>query len=120
MKDTSLHDFYQHAVLPQFGIRDTAISWTITRRTEGDDGIYYFISDGISHALIFEDYDGLGRTDGFIRDEVLNDYADYEFIKPTSQSYHSPSYDGFRLEAPSRYCPDVTGTFTLVKLFKNR
>jgi hypothetical protein len=116
MEKNSLYNYYQHAVLPQFGIKDTEVNWTNSRRVEADEFVHYFFASSDAFALIFEDYDGLGRNDSFIREHILDDYKGYEFVEPHSATDSAPTYDGFRLPAPSQYCENVTGNFTLLKL----
>lgn len=116
MKDKSLHDFYQHTVLPQFSIKSVSIVWTGCQQTGPDEFAHYFKLNTVDYALIFEDYDGLGRNDDYIREHVLEHHASYAFVNPTSDTSKFPTYDGFRLPAPSQYCENVTGNFTLLKL----
>jgi hypothetical protein len=116
MQGKSLYDFYEHAVLPQFGVAAVGISWSGSQNTGPDESVHYFSVGGSDFALIFEDYDGLGRNDAYIRENVLEHHVDYEFVNPASNSGCLPSYDGFRLPAPSKYCKNVTGNFTLIKL----
>lgn len=116
MHEDSLHDFYKYAVLPQFGIKNVPIIWQGSHDTGPDETAHYFKLKEQDYVLIFEDYDGNGRNDAYIKDNVLEYSSLYEFIKPTSQTSNSPSYNGFKLPAPSMYCSGVTGTFTLIKL----
>ena len=116
MRNESLYDFYRHAVLPQFGLKDVNAAWSGSQQTGPDEFAHYFKLDGTEYALIFEDYDGCGRSDEYIREQVLEHHANYEFVQPTSQTDRAPTYDGFRLPAPCMYCVNITGSFTLIKL----
>jgi hypothetical protein len=118
MNPATLHQFYQFAVLPQFAMQDCHISWGESKLGDGDEAIHYFACEGAEYALIFEDYDGLGRNDAYIRHHVLGRFAAYEFVKPTSATNKAPTYDGFRLSTPSVYCDGVTGNFTLLRLLE--
>ena len=117
MHDKSLYDFYECTVLPQFGLKNVAITWSGSQQTGPDEFAHYFKLNKIDYALIFEDYDGSGRDDDYIRENVLERHTDYEFVEPTSDTGSSPTYDGFHLPAPSMYCENVTGSFTLIKMF---
>lgn len=116
MKQDSLYNFYEHAVLPQFGIQDEKITWSGSHRAGGDEFVHYFMQGVIEYALVFEDHVGLGKNEDFIREHVLDNHSGYEIVEPQSQTSDMPSYDGFRLPAPSRYCENVTGNFTLIQL----
>lgn len=115
ISEDSLHAFYAYAVLPQFGIDQTQIKWESAEALGGDESLHRFEVDRQTYALIFEDYDGLGRNDAFIQDKVLQDGKSYEFVEPVSSSGSAQTYDGFRLPSPSRYCPNITGSFTLIR-----
>lgn len=114
-----LYAFYAYAVLPQFGIEEIEIHWETTEALDDDDvSIHRFNTDQGSYALIFEDYDGFGRNESCIKDYILSDDQRFEFILPLSATESSPSYDGFHLPPPSKYCADITGTYTLIKLLE--
>jgi len=117
LSEQSLHTFYAYAVLPQFGIKDCDIEWQAAEALGGDESLHRFSSEQRSYALIFEDYEGLGSNEAFIKDRLLGDKESYEFVLPISETSISPSYNGLGLPAPSQYCDNVTGTFTLVELF---
>jgi len=110
-----IYDFYEHAVLPQFGYKNRQTVWTESYRIEADEFAHAVDIDSVPHILIWEDYQGLGSNVDFLKDHVTNG-ASFEFIEPLSQTGAFPSYDGFRLPTPSQYCENVTGTFTLIKL----
>lgn len=117
MTDKTLCEFYANAVLPQFGMKDFYVTWTGSQQAGPDEFIHYFKINNIDYALIFEDYDGIGRNDDFIRENVLERHTKYEYVEPISATSQSPTYSGFRLPPPSQYCENVTGSFTLLKLF---
>lgn len=116
MEQDSLYNFYEHAVLPQFGINDPSIVWRGSRRVEGDEFAHSFQSQGQDYILFFEDYADGPLSEAYIEKNLLPSGATFNFIEPTSHSNIPPSYDGFRLAAPSQYCENVTGVFTLLKL----
>jgi hypothetical protein len=114
--ENGLYDFYTYAVLPQFGIASTPIAWQGVEQLGPDEFLCRFHIDNECYALVYEDYDGLGRSDAFIREKVVHKGQDYRFVQPVSQSNTSPSYDGFKLQTPSQYVEGITGTFTLIKV----
>lgn len=105
-------------MLPQFGLDGEQVAWGGYRRIEGDEFVHYFSRQGSDYALIFEDHDGLGRNDQFIKEHILGAYAAYEFVNPISMTGNAPTYDGFRLPTPSVYAEGVTGSFTLLQLLE--
>lgn len=92
--------FYTHAVLPQFGHKERRIVWTESRRIEGDEFAHYLDVDSIPYVLIWEGCEGLGRNQEFLENHVTKGAA-FELVEPVSQTPVAPSYDGFRLPAPS-------------------
>ena len=114
--ERTLYDFYTHAVLPQFGITDATVIWQDTEQLGPDEFLYRFRIDNERYALVYEDYDGLGRADAFIREKVVHEGQDYQFVQPVSQSNTNPSYDGFKLRPPSQYIEGITGTLTLIRI----
>jgi len=113
--DKWIYGFYENAVLPQFGIHNEPITWEGSQDL-ADEAIHYFRIGKQPYALIFEDAGGLGQNEDFIREYVAIRSPKFTFVEPTSQTNNSPSYDGFHLPVPCRYCFNVTGTFTLLKL----
>jgi hypothetical protein len=116
MQDKPLYVFYEKAVLPQFGIKDTAITWDGSQDVGPDETVHYFQIGKQQYALVFEDYDGKGRDSAFIKEHVAIRSPKFTFVEPEAETNSSPSYDGFRLPTPYQYCHNVTGTFTLLKL----
>lgn len=116
MNDSSLHEFYEHVVLPQFGIKNTAITWGGSQQIGPDESAHYFVAKGTDYALIFEDAHGLGQNDEYIREHVLERHISYSFVEPIAATEPSPSYDGLHLPAPYQYCKNVTGSFTLIEM----
>lgn len=114
--DEALYAFYTHAVLPQFGIQGVTITWNGSQATGPDESAHYFTVDCVDYALIFEDFDGLGRNDAYIRENVIGHHSSYSFVQPIASSATPPSYDGFNLPTPYQYCENITGTFTLIQL----
>ena len=115
MNGKSLYNFYENVLLPQFGIRDTQIEWNSSEDVGPDEVVHYFSANSEDYALIFEDYDGLGRTETFVIENVKLKSDDFEYVSPTSHSDVPPSYP-VKFPPPYQYCVNVTGTFTLVKL----
>ncbi|HKX72938.1 MAG TPA: hypothetical protein VJM32_02915 [Candidatus Saccharimonadales bacterium] len=120
MADEHLQSFYTSAVLPQFGIEDDAITWEASRELGPDELTFRFKSEGQTYVLIFEDYFGLGRSEDFIKEHLDFSKGEYEFMPPLSAEDKDrlPSYVGFKLPVPFKYCEGVTGTFTLLKVLK--
>lgn len=116
MDNEALYAFYSYVVLPQFGVGDNEVQWQGSSVLGPDEWAHYFSLDGTAYVLIFEDAGGLGATESYIRQEVLVSERPFEYVKPISEAPHSPSYDGFHLPTPYQYCPNVTGTFTLIRL----
>ena len=116
MSEDTLYTFYSYAVLPQFGIIDARVEWHSSEYMDGDEAVHFFGVDEQSYALIYEDYEGLGNNESFIRNNVLKEGQSFVFVEPESATAISPSYDGFRLPAPSQYSPNITGSYTLVKI----
>jgi hypothetical protein len=115
--DNFYQKFYAQAVLPQFGIKDADVVWGEQRRLGGDEAAFFFRLDSDAYVLVYEDHGGLGKNENFIRDQVFGgDEKQFEFVQPIAQTSSSPSYDGFKLPAPSQYAPMITGVYTLVKL----
>lgn len=115
-----LHTFYTYAVLPQFGIENTDIRWEAGEiLIPGDEAIHRFSTYESSYALMFEDCGGIGLSESFVRDAILSGDQRFEFVPPLSSTESSPSYDGFHLPVPSKYCPNITGSYTLIRLLAN-
>jgi hypothetical protein len=110
-------EFYTKAVLPQFGFNDAKVAWGAHKRVGPDEFAWAFEIDGTDYILIFEDYDGLGRHEEYIRENVTGK-AKFTFVEPTSKSLVAPSYNGFKLPVPYKYIEHITGTFTLIKLLE--
>lgn len=115
MKPEYLYAFYEYMLLPQFGIEGEHIGWQGSTDIGPDETAHYFSTDTHDFILIFEDVDGLGRDPKFIEDELGLSRENYTFVKPKAHSDVSPS---FRLipPAPYKYAPNITGSFTLLKL----
>lgn len=111
-----LHAFYERVILLQFGLQKLPVIWEQSQDIGPDESVHYFSIGKRSFALIFEDYDGKGRDPGFIQEHIVVGNRAYKFIAPTSATGSPPSYDGMHLPAPYQYCPNVTGTFTLIEL----
>lgn len=116
LNKANLHAFYGYAVLPQFGIASDDISWQGGTDLGPDESAHFFSLDGVSYVLIFEDAGGLARTDAYIKEKVLVNGQPYEYVRPISEAPNSPSYDGFHPPTPYQYVPNITGTFTLIRL----
>lgn len=119
MTDKQMEVFYEAAVLPQFGIEPEAkLIWEASRRMGPDELAFRFNILGQRYILIFEDYFGLGQSPDFIEETLGLRPSMYEFVEPISAESKSnrPSYVGFALPVPYKYCEGVTGTFTLLKL----
>jgi hypothetical protein len=121
----SLCDFYTHAILPQFGIKDVEVTWYCSELlTPGDEAIFKFETSGKRYALIFLDnHSGREATDAydaFIQNNVLTKGQAHSFIPPKSRSStdRSPAYDGFDLAGFAFYCPYITGTYILVQIIE--
>lgn len=120
MDEKALHVFYTYAILPQFGLQACDVMWHPGEPLGPDESLHRFSANKRSYGLIFEDNEGLGYTDAFIRDTILFNNEPYDFIPPLAETSISPSYNGFRLPTPFQYCAQVTGTFTLVEFLHLR
>ncbi|HSH18516.1 MAG TPA: hypothetical protein VK978_03960 [Candidatus Saccharimonadales bacterium] len=114
MEGTSLYEFYAKVILPQFGMKGVDIQWLNSQDVGPDETVHYFYVEGVKYALIFEDFDGLGRDEDFVREHVDLQDLDFSYVKPTSASANTPSYS-IRFPVPYKHCHNVTGTFTLIK-----
>ncbi len=112
----SLLEFYTKAVLPQFGIYGTSISWGSMQELGPDEFAYYFNIDSINYCLIFEDFGGLAQSREYIEEVLGLGNEEFEYINPTSHTEQAPSFSGFKMQAPYQYVPKITGSFTLLKI----
>ena len=122
MESSALHQFFEYAILPQFGISNQKIEWKIDERIgyDDDDAHYFNIDHGNyadEHVLIFRDY---------------GDFSSYEVIQKIrlprqSFTYIDPLHDqGYKEKFPHTfvfmpdvtflYVPNVTGYFTLIRV----
>ena len=116
--------FYTHAILPQFGISNTEITWNIAKvQIPGDEVIHFFETAGYKYALLFYDYfDFESKTsyEAIILDEVLAKGQTFDFVYPKTRkpSDSNPTYDGFDIarEGYALFCPYITGTYTLIRI----
>ena len=115
MHGEPLYSFYENVLLPQFGILNAPINWKRSEDVGPDETVHYFSIDADDYALIFEDYDGLGRMAAFVKENVDLKADSFEYVVPTSHSNVSPSYS-IKFPTPYRYCVNVTGTFTLIRM----
>lgn len=115
MDGKSLYDFYEKLLLPQFGIKDMQVEWNSSEDVGPDEVVHYFSANSEDYALVFEDYDGLGRTEAFVKENVKLKSDTFEYVNPSSHTDVPPSYQ-IKFPTPYQYCVNVTGTFTLVKL----
>ena len=115
MNETFCHQFYEYVLLPQFGMEDGGFNWKRCEVVGPDEKVHYFTFKEIDFALIYEDYDGLGRTSKFIEDNVKLVHSHFEYIQPTSKSDVAPSYP-VKFPAPSKFADSITGMFTLVRI----
>lgn len=84
MEGTPLYEFYSKALMPQFGFINADITWIGSVTLRPDEVAHYFTIGIIEYVLIFEDYDGLGRNEQFIKDAVIKPGQKHEFIVPVS------------------------------------
>lgn len=119
LNEQTLHKIYTYLILPQFGINNCDITWQPAEILGPDESLHHFYTLNRSFALIFEDYQGLGSNERFIADKVLKSDQPCKLVVPISTTTISPFYDGLRLPAPSQYCKNVTGSFTLIKLLND-
>ena len=115
MEGKSLYDFYESFLLPQFGIKDVKVEWSDSEDVGPDESIHYFSANANDYALIFEDCGGFGCADYWVKENVKLKDGNFEYVNPTSNSNHAPSYR-VKFPTPYQYCVNVTGSFTLVKL----
>lgn len=116
MDEASLHQFYQHILLPQFGFgKEGTYDWEKTANLGPDETAHWFARKGKRYILIYEDYDGLGRNRDFISKQLGLAAGQYEFVEPTSATDRAPSYP-IKFPAPCMYARNITGTFTLLEL----
>lgn len=115
MDGKSLYDFYEKALLPQFGIKDQQIVWKGSSVAGPDEEVHYFAVASDEYALIFEDAGGLGSNEAFVKEVVDLPNGKFEYIKPISHSDYSLSYP-ITFPVPYDYCYNITGMFTLVKI----
>ena len=115
MKPEYLYAFYEYALLPQLGIENEVIGWQKSVEIGPDETAHYFSTSAHTFILIFEDYDGLGRDPGYIEEALGLLGEEYTFVQPKAASTVAPSIH-FILQTPYKYAPDITGTFTLLKL----
>lgn len=115
MNGKAVYKFYERVLLPQFGIKDVLIEWKGSDDVGPDEMVHYFSTSASAYALVFEDYDGLGRMESFIRENVKLRGDNFEYVLPVSYSDFSPSYP-IKFPTPYQYCDNVTGMFTLVRL----
>lgn len=112
------HDFYEAAVLPQFGINDFEIEWGEPERLGPDENCVRFWIEGCAYILISEDYKDLGSSPFYIKNHLGLAENEYEFVWPTSYSETAPSFSGFKPTfTPYRYVRGVTDTFTLLRVY---
>lgn len=114
MQGEHLYNYYEQAVLPQFGLNTPPYEWLESRRIAGDEIVHIFRVGEQKYTLLFEDYAGSALSGDYVREHIIDSSGSFDFVEPTSQSSMPPSYDGFKLAAPSRYCENVTGIFTLI------
>lgn len=115
-----LRVFYQDAVLPQFGVDMGQIAWGHIETTGPDEFYYRFWIEECEYILMFEDYEGWGRSASYIESELGLRVGEYEFVPPVSATGVAPSYDGFRrMPAPYQYIEGITGTFTLLRVYSD-
>ena len=114
MHGTSLYDFYEKALLPQFDIRVVDV-WHGSEDVGPGETVHYFSANGTDYALIFEDAGGLGIKEDFVKKVVRLKNDTFEYVLPTSHSDFAPSYP-ITFPTPYVYCVNVTGIFTLIKL----
>lgn len=115
MKPEHLFAFYEYALLPQFGIENQDISWHGSSTLGPDESAHHFSVANYEYILIFEDYDGLGRSPKFISETLALPEGQYIFVTPKAYTDTPPSLH-FAFDTPFKYAPDITGTFTLIKL----
>ena len=120
MDQQALHQFYEYALLPQFGFtRGPGFIWHKSVKIGPDETAHHFSrtnADGTDdYVLIYEDFQGLGRVEAYVREHVELRGRDFEYIPAMSPPDISPS---LRLDVPtpSQYAPNVLGTFTLIRL----
>src|SRR2546428_189792 len=82
MEGKSLYDFYERAVLPQFGIEDTVV-WHRSESVGRDEVAHNFSVGKQWYILIFEDYGGLGKDPFYIEQHVTTEK--YRFVEPVSK-----------------------------------
>jgi hypothetical protein len=117
MDGIALYELYEKFVLPQFGIKNTEITWDGSDTLGPDEEAHYFNSNGKRHSLIFEDYGGLAVVEDYIRENIDLKGKTFTYIKPESATEHSPSWI-VKFDTPYQYCHNVTGAFTLIELDK--
>lgn len=77
-------DFYEAAVLPQFGINDFAIQWGESERLGPNENCVRFWIEGCEYILISEDYRDLGSSPFYIKNYLGLADHEYEFVWPMS------------------------------------
>ena len=116
MDESSLHQFYQYVLLPQFGFDKVGpYDWTKCESLGPDEAAHHFLRKGNRYILIYEDYGGLAVLENYVRDNLHLKTDEYEYIEPTSSTNRSPSYE-FKLPVPCVHEHNVIGSFTLIRL----
>lgn len=115
MDDKFYQIFYTKAVLPQFGLKGLDVVWGERKSLGPDESAWPFRIWESHYVLIYEDYDGLGRSEEFVKEHITGSKK-FDFVSPMSKTSTAPSYGGFHLPAPYKYVRDITGTFTIIKL----
>lgn len=116
--------FYTHAILPQFGITKTEVTWYDSKIwVDGDEAMYCFEAADQKYALLFYDYldfESKSSYEAILRKEALAEGQTFEFVYPKTRkaSDPNPTYDGFDLARGgyALFCPYVTGTYTLLRI----
>lgn len=112
---SSLHDFYKHVVLRQFGLKDEKIVWERSNVLGPNEEAHYFHTSNVSYVLLFEDYGGLATERSYIEANIELSGKGFEYVNPISATDHNPSWS-LKPDAPYQHCHNITGTFTLIKV----
>ncbi len=113
MNDKFLEDFYEYAVLPEFGIERTEdVIWSKHERLGPDDFAHYFSVNKWDYVLIFRDYDVF--TDKELKSLIKIEYRHLNYIETISgtSKLHSDSI----LPKQNKYTENITGTFVLLRI----
>jgi hypothetical protein len=108
-----LEDFYEYAILPEFGIERTEdIIWSKHERIGPDDYAHYFSIDSEHYVLVFRDYDVF--LDEELKKLIKTRNGKFHYIETFSgeKKFHFKSIP----PKENKYIENITGTFVLLKI----